>query len=81
MIDDPRRAYFRITNRGKEVLQRNPDRIDMKYLREFPEYVEFRESTSDGDNPPVEEDIDELTPEEALEEAYQKIGEIYPMKY
>lgn len=56
------------------MLSRNPDRIDMKYLREFPEYLEFRESTREvADSAQIEEDLDELTPEEALEEAYQKI--------
>jgi len=74
LVDDPRRGYFRITNRGKEVLQRNPNRIDMKYLREFPEYIEFRETTRDeSETSQVEDNLDELTPEEALEEAYQKI--------
>jgi restriction system protein len=76
LIDDPRRGHFRITNRGKEVLHRNPNRIDMKYLREFPEYIEFRETTRDTfETSTIEDDLDELTPEEALEEAYQKIRE------
>lgn len=76
LIDDPRRGHFRITNRGKEVLHRNPNRIDMKYLREFPEYIEFRETARDTfETSTIEDDLDELTPEEALEEAYQKIRE------
>jgi restriction system protein len=74
LIDDPRRGYFRITDRGKEVLRRNPNRIDMKYLQEFPEYIEFRETTRETtDLPHDEEEFEGLTPEEALEEAYQKI--------
>jgi len=74
LFNDPRRGYFRITDRGKEVLNRNPDRIDMNYLKEFPEYNEFRESArEDSDESHVEEELEELTPEEALEEAYQKI--------
>lgn len=76
LIDDPRRGYFQITDRGKEVLRRNPDRIDMHYLQEFPEYLEFKETTREAaETSQVEEDIDELTPEEALEAAYQKIRE------
>jgi len=76
LIEDPRRGYFRITSRGKDVLRRNPDRIDMKYLKEFPEYIEFRETTRDeAGTSPIEDDASELTPEEALEEAYQKIRE------
>lgn len=73
LIDYPRRGYFQITSRGKEILRRNPDRIDMKYLREFPEYIEFRDSTREIIDPEGEDDLSELTPEEALEEAYQKI--------
>lgn len=76
LIDDPRRGYFRITSRGKDVLGRNPSRIDMRYLREFPEYLEFRATAREAANESqADQDLDELTPEEALEEAYQKIRE------
>ncbi len=44
LLEDPKRGYFQITNRGKEVLDDNPSRIDMKFLRKFPEYIEFRET-------------------------------------
>ena len=76
LIDYTRRGYFRITGRGKEVLQRNPDRIDMSYLQEFPEYIEFKRVTREViDTPNGNEEINGLTPEEALEDAYQKIRE------
>jgi len=76
ILEDPRRGYFQITSRGKEILESNPSRIDMKFLRQYPEYIEFREkpkisSPTNGG----EETIEELTPEETLEEAYQKIRE------
>jgi restriction system protein len=74
LVEDPRRGYFRITPRGRGVLQRSPERIDMTYLRQFPEYVEFKESSRKvAETSPADEDLDELTPEEALEEAYQRI--------
>ena len=76
LLKYPRRGYFIITGRGKEVLDRNPERINMNYLREFPEYNEFRTTSREpGETAQVENDIDKLTPEEALEEAYQKIRE------
>jgi restriction system protein len=76
LIDYTRRGDFRITGRGKEVLQRNPARIDMSYLQEFPEYIEFKKVTHEViDTSNSDEDLDELTPEEALEDAYQKIRE------
>jgi restriction system protein len=74
LVEDPRRGYFKITQRGKDVLENKPAKIDMKFLRQFPEYVEFRQTTRETNQvEEVEESLDELTPEEALEEAYQKI--------
>ena len=74
ILDDPKRGYFRITERGKEVLQEAPDRVDMKYLRRFPEYVEFRQTAREPSEERVsDEDLEGLTPEEALEDSYQRI--------
>lgn len=65
---------FRITDRGASVLAREPERIDLRFLSEFPELQEFRqrkEASEDcieklGETPNV-------TPEEALEAAYKEI--------
>lgn len=73
LLKDPRRGYFQITEKGRSVLEENPDKIDMKYLKRFPEYIKFRQSTRKRDEPAIGEDLDDLTPEEALEDAYQKI--------
>lgn len=74
LLEDPKRGYFQITSRGKEVLDDNPSRIDMKFLRKFPEYIEFRETVRETTDEEVqEEDLEGLTPEEALENAYQRI--------
>lgn len=71
-----RRSYYRITERGKQVLSSNPSRIDMKFLEQFPEYLEFRERESGRPKPeetPTEDG--EKTPKEVLENAYEKIRE------
>ena len=44
LIDQPRRAYFQITERGREVLKSSPSLINMKFLEQFPEYIAFKES-------------------------------------
>jgi restriction system protein len=76
LLEDPKRGYFRITPRGIDTLESQPTKIDMKYLRQFPEYVEFRQTTREIEEPRGNGDENgELTPEEALEEAYQKIRE------
>ena len=45
LLDRPARGVTQITDRGSEVLKRCPDRVDMKVLRQFPEYEEFRART------------------------------------
>ena len=63
-----------ITQRGVEVLQSHPERVDMNVLNTFEEYRNFRppekpNNSSDQDD----ETTDFLTPEEALENACQKL--------
>ena len=45
LIDQPRRAYFQITERGREALKSSPSLINMKFLEQFPEYVAFKENS------------------------------------
>jgi restriction system protein len=45
LIDQPRRAYFQITERGQEVLKSAPGSINMKFLEQFPEYIAFKENS------------------------------------
>ncbi len=74
LLVDPRRGYFQITEKGKSVLEDSPARIDMKYLKRFPEYIEFRETVREkSEDDTGEDDPGVLTPEEALEDAYQRI--------
>lgn len=74
LLEDPKRGYFKITERGKQVLAKKPSRIDMKYLEQFPEYKEFRETVREDTEEPIQGvNLEGLTPEEALENAYQGI--------
>ena len=76
LLSAPRRAYFQITDRGRQVLSENPAAIDTKLLDRFPEFVEFRTSSKkNGDNAAgsVAEPCETATPEEMLESAHQRI--------
>lgn len=42
LLEDPRRGFFKMTNRGIEVLMKDPPIIDVKFLMQFPEFVEFQ---------------------------------------
>jgi restriction system protein len=74
LLQDPRRGYFRITQRGQEVLDSKPARIDLRFLRQFPEFREFREGGREPKNTDqTEVELEGLTPEEILEEVYQRM--------
>lgn len=74
LLEMSKRSVYKITERGKEVLASNPSRIDMNYLKRFPEYIEFKSKENDKDEEKqVESVVEESTPEEILENAYQEI--------
>lgn len=72
LLEMTRRSYYKITERGRQVLKSNPARVDMKYLEQYPEYIEFRELES-GRRRPRDIETTPKTPEETLEDAYQEI--------
>lgn len=65
----PRRSVYAITERGREVLAANPERIDLGVLSEFPEFAEFRKASGArrGRGGGV------ATPEERIDAAYQEL--------
>jgi restriction system protein len=75
LIESTRRGYFKITERGLNVLKDNPPRIDVKFLEQFEEFRLFRSLRHKKDEADklVEEEGEEVTPEEALESAYQRL--------
>jgi restriction system protein len=75
LIESTRRGHFRITERGHSVLAKQPERIDVKYLEQFPEFVAFRELRHERpEEAPVAGSISsEATPEEALDAAYARL--------
>ncbi|PKO46768.1 MAG: restriction endonuclease [Betaproteobacteria bacterium HGW-Betaproteobacteria-22] len=46
LISRPKRGYIEITERGLSVLKANPQSVNMKFLEQFPEYLEFKNSSS-----------------------------------
>jgi restriction system protein len=71
LLESTQRGYIRITDRGIEVLRKKPSKIDVEYLKQFPEFIEFRtirkKKKADSKEPLQ-------TPQELIEEEYQKIN-------
>jgi len=75
LIEKVRHGYFKISERGKAVLSQNPEKIDVKYLEQFPEFVEFKKlkrnkakKTDTVTTTPFD-----VNPEERLETAFQEL--------
>ena len=77
LLSDPRRGHFQITDRGKELLKKNPTSIKTKDLKQYEEFNEFQRKSNQrgGTEEQVEEHSAYSTPEEALEYGYQRLTE------
>jgi len=77
LLVSPKRGYFQITDKGKDVLIQNPGEINIKFLNQFPGFIEFKTTKKDNDKLDSEIteiiEISETTPQESIEFGYQKI--------
>lgn len=72
LLESVGRGKFRITERGIQVLDSNPASINVKFLRQFPEFLEFQKSAR-PENKDEKDDEPNQTPEENLETSYQNL--------
>ncbi len=76
LLEPTRRGYFRITQRGRDVLAKSPSEINAKFLEQFPEFVEFKSKRRTREETTETVETENLqTPAEVLETAYQKLRE------
>lgn len=75
LIDSPQRASFIITDEGRKVLSENLTRIDVKFLKRYPVFKEWQESTKgEGDDSQDKTELETgKTPEELLEYSFTKL--------
>ncbi|MDR0332313.1 MAG: restriction endonuclease [Dysgonamonadaceae bacterium] len=81
LLETPKRGSYLITKRGLEVLSTKPTVINLKFLKQFPEYLENlgkgKEGTNEKSNSVGTDNNAELNaaPEELLEYSYSKLKE------
>jgi len=79
LLEFPRRGVFLISKRGRKTLRENPEKVDLNYLLQFPEFVAWRTKqkpkTVEASATPTEEekDLETKTPDEVMRAAYQAI--------
>ena len=78
-IRTTRRGFFIITDRGIDALGQHPKRIDLDFLRQYPELSEFQRIFRVTDNSVSdvveEKTVTDKTPEEMIEQGYRLIQE------
>ena len=73
---DPERGVCKITDRGIKVLKTKPSAVNRKFLKQFPEYLNFVQPNNSGKKTDLTEepaDGHPGTPDEVLQNAYAKI--------
>lgn len=76
LVELTKRAHFRITDRGREVLAIPPERIDIKYLNQFPGFQKFRDVSEEDGNSASSIPVDNtstLTPDEVMRSAHRQL--------
>jgi restriction system protein len=78
LLEPTRRGYYQITPRGMDLLKKNPQIINVKLLKKYPEFLQFQKlkGTRSGEKTNSSKaslDIETNTPSEALENAYQNL--------
>jgi restriction system protein len=74
-----KRGVFEITDRGRDLLARNPTKIDFRFLMTYPEFQEFHRrsvtGTKDGGagEPTAPATPDEATPEDRIDAALKEM--------
>ncbi len=78
LLTSPKRAHFKISDKGLELLKEKPDEITSKFLTRYDDFVEFKSIRREKENgTSSQSELFEIhtdqTPEETLEYAYQKL--------
>src|SRR5215203_787139 len=76
LLESPKRGYFRITDTGMQALSTKPKTINVKFLEQYPEFLEFK-TQSNTKSTTAETDTtlptEDRTPQEVIEDAYVTI--------
>ncbi len=81
LIENPQRGVFRITGRGHDVFQKPPQKIDISFLMQFPEFAERRKAEQNKlkkkkiESTLTDASDSSITPEEQIEVAYENLKE------
>jgi restriction system protein len=76
LLDSPGKGLITITERGLSVLSKKPTLLTVRFLKQFPEFVEFHTYRGDGgDQGGADVPVAEETPRDTLERVHRELNE------
>ncbi|MGB7001091.1 MAG: restriction endonuclease [Halobacteriota archaeon] len=74
LLESTRRGYFRISDRGLKILEKPPKEINVNYLEQYQEFIDFRGASKAGESE-LDEPLkyEDTTPEELIGIGHQKL--------
>jgi len=77
LIESKKRSYYNITDLGLNVLKENPERIDIKFLSQFPDYKKKRGQTKNKIKitEKIDDTLEKKTPDELMAIGFEQINE------
>lgn len=75
LLESTKRAYFKITERGLDILKSHPSKINTNYLKQFPEFHEFQARRKEKESPEgnLKQVSEPRTPQELIEQGFQRL--------
>jgi restriction system protein len=73
LLESTKKGFYKITNKGTKVLQKKPTKLDVQYLKRFPDFLVFKEPHQGKETIVEKTQSDSLNPMELFENAYQRI--------
>jgi restriction system protein len=75
LVENTRRSFFKITQRGLDLLSKKPTYINKKTLEQYAEFLAFQNIKRDIESDKPSEEQEKQTPEESLEVAYKILSD------
>jgi restriction system protein len=77
LVENTRRGFFRISQRGLDLLKTTPKKINIKLLEQYPEFIDFRNLRKDINEAQtiIVDEPEKQTPEEQLENSYKILSD------
>lgn len=76
LLESTGRSKVEITQEGLDLLSENPSKIDIKFLKRYPSFIEFAVGNkSEATDDQVSSYSNDISPEESLEQSYNNLRE------